>query len=194
MRQMALSLYCWFGTEEKIATDLCNLLEKFVIQLITQPPHPEGSVLEHVGLIILILIDAHPKLESRKKIAKRTVRIRLPDSDVNQEIMEPENSLIRLPEIPAVFRQKVAMMAANVCEDALKCCEENECEICLCLLVSLTRSEHILRGFFTAKSVNSIESMIGAVRKLLVKLRDNSTCSLFFTILEVHDSKLRFVY
>lgn len=192
MRQMTLSLYCWFGSEEKIATVLWELLENFVIELITQPPHPEGSIVEHVGMIILILIDAHTKFDSRKKFAKRAVRIRFPDSDVSQERMEPQD-LMRLPEIPTVLRQKVVTMSTSVCKDALKCCETNECEICLCLLVSLTRSEHILRGFLSAESDNNVQNMIASIQKMLVKLRDNSTSSLFFTILDAVDSNLGLV-
>lgn len=182
VRQLTLSFYCWFKTKENPAVSLWEKFETFMIGLITQPPHPQSSVVERVGSIILILMDPLAKFDSRKNLAKRSVRIRFSDSDLSEEKVK-ETSL-QAPEIPDVFRQKVFKMSTVVFKGALTCCDLNNCEICLCLMVSLSRNNDILRGLL-AENDSLVRAIVVSIRNMLEKLQDKNTPSLLLRVLNV---------
>ena len=173
-----------------MATIFWNLLERLLLESITKEPHPDSLVVEYVGLFILVLLDAHSKLDNRSKIAKRSVRIRFADTVLKEE-KKGDGDNMRLPEMPTVFREKVVKMSVRVCKDALDCCENSDCEICLRLLTSLMSCGDILRGILVSESVSTIENILNLIRRMLQKLRDDTTSSLFFTILDVVDPDLR---
>jgi hypothetical protein len=187
-----MTLNSWFITEEKIATEFWDLLECFIVTLATQPPQFESSVFKNVSLIILVLMNSHSKLDIRAKMTKRTIRLRFADANANDDSKSQEASVV--PEMPTLFKEKVVKMSVFICKDALKRCETSDCETSLRLFASLIECEDILRGFLAAESTSSIESMLCLIQRLLQKLRNNNTSSLFFTVLDVQDRDLRLYF
>lgn len=196
IRQMTVTLNCWFRTEESVANAFWEFLENFIMGLITQSLDPDTSLFENVALIILVLMDAHSKLDNRTKMNRRCIRIRFADTNTEDLSKGQETSPVHLPEMPLPFREKVVAMSILVCKDTLKRLEVSDCETSLRLFASLLRCDDILRGFLAAESASSIDSMLCSIRRMLEKLRDKNTAFLLFTILDVIDSdvRLEFVY
>ncbi|KAI9559714.1 hypothetical protein GHT06_013719 [Daphnia sinensis] len=191
IRQMTVTLSCWFRTEENIANAFWEFLENFIMGLITQSSDPDSSLFENVALIILVLMDAHSKLDNRTKMNRRCIRIRFADTNTEDVSKGQETSPAHLPEMPLPFREKVVAMSILVCKDTLKRLEVSDCETSLRLFASLMRCDDILRGFLAAESASSIDSMLCSIRRMLEKLRDKNTSFLLFTILDVIDSDIR---
>lgn len=193
IRQMTMTLNCWFRTEESVANVFWEFLETFIMGLITQCSDPESSLFENVALIILVLMDAHSKLDNRTKMNKRCVRIRFADTNTADN-SKGQDASIALPEMPLAFREKVVAMSVFVCKDALNRFETSDCEISLRLFASLMRCDDILRRFLAAESAGSIERMLCSIRKMLEKSRDKNTSFLLFAFLDVIDGDLRLVF
>lgn len=191
IRQMTVTLNCWFRTEESVANAFWEFLENFIMGLITQSLDPDTSLFENVALIILVLMDAHSKLDNRTKMNRRCIRIRFADTNTEDLSKGQETSPVHLPEMPLPFREKVVAMSILVCKDTLKRLEVSDCETSLRLFASLLRCDDILRGFLVAESASSIDSMLCSIRRMLEKLRDKNTAFLLFTILDVIDSDVR---
>ncbi|XP_059350076.1 E3 ubiquitin-protein ligase listerin-like isoform X2 [Daphnia carinata] len=191
IRQVTVTLTCWFRTDESVANVFWELLDNFIMSLITQSSDPDASLFENVALIILVLMDAHSKLDNRTKMNRRCIRIRFADTTTEDMSKGQETSPAHVPEMPLLFREKVVAMSILVCKDALKRLEVSDCETSLRLFASLMRCDDILRGFLAAESASSIDSMLSSIRRMLQKLRDKNTSFLFFTILDVMDSEFR---
>ncbi len=194
IRQMTTSLNSWFKTKEKIATEFWDLLEGFIKTLTAQPPQPESSVFKNVALIILVLMNSHTKLDLRAKMTKRVVRLRFADANADCDSKAQEASVVQLPEMPILFKEKVVKMSVVICKDALKRCEIGDCDTSLRLFASLMECEDILRGLLAVESATSIESMLCLIQRLLQKLRDSNTSALFLSILDVVDRDIRLVF
>jgi hypothetical protein len=188
---MTMTLNSLFKTDEEMAIEFWDLLECFIMTLVSQPPQPESSALKNVALIILVLMNSHSKLDIRAKMTKRAIRLRFADANVNEDSKEQEASAVQLPEMPVLFKEKVVKMSIIICKEALKRCEVSDCESSLRLFASLMQCEDVLRGLLSVESTSSIERMLSVIKRFLQKLRDSNTSSLFFTILDVVDRDLR---
>lgn len=179
VRHLTKYLDSLFRQEEEIAGIVWEKLENFIVSSLSQSPHPEPEVYEKFGLVILILMDAESKLNNRRKLVKRSARLRFEDSlAIENSTEEPKG---QLPEMSAALRLRVAEMSVLLCKTALQCCEIRDCSSCLCFLISLTSYEYLASKFV---SVGSEENLLNSIKTIFIQSPNQNTSTLFFIVMD----------